>query len=445
MTTLPTTLAGLPAQSAASPLSLSAQTAVGRLEYALLLVICLCFAGELSFFFPRGAAVDASHALSEGNPINQLVYGTAYLLTVALFIHRRFPVTAILARIWPLTLLVGFIALSAGWSEHPDVSIRRSVGLIGTTMVGIYLGWRLDQHTLIVLLARVCAICVIFSLLVVIAMPERGVMSSGNLAGNWRGMYGHKNILGVTAAVSVVTILFAARAGGRFSPWWACAVGASVLAIVGSRSTTALASLVAMAGIYLLFRLRAVDRPLKLAAFGCVMLTGVLAVLSGLVDLDAVMGSIGKSSDLTGRWPLWTRLVETSGEHLLLGHGYGAFWLGSNPIVVQIWSDGYFKPIDAHNGLLNVYLDLGVLGVLIFLAWLGSALYLALHQLDRHDLPTKGFLFALLLLFVIYSVSEAIFLRANGFLWILMVVASVRAFLSSAAPAVDAPRIGSPS
>lgn len=407
---------------------------IRRREYALLLFICLCFAVELSFFAPSATAVDAGQNLAEGNTRNQLVYGLAYLVIGLLMYRKHVPVAAILGKVWPLTVVIGFAVVSAAWSEYPEVTIRRSIGLVGTTAVGLYLGWRLEPKALIVLLARVCAICMVFSLLVVLLMPERGTMEHGNLAGNWRGMYRHKNILGVTAAVSVVCIWFAARAQGGFSRFWLAMLGVSVLNIFGSSSATALGSLLGMAGIYWIFTLRIIARSLKMAAVVGAATGAALLVLSGVIDLDAVMRSVGKSSDLTGRWPLWTKLVETSGDYILLGQGYGAFWMPRNPVVNQIWSDRYFMPIDAHNGMLNIYLDLGLLGCLVFVLWYGISTYLALHRLDRKASPEAGFLFALLVLFAIYSVPEAIFLRGNGFLWLLMVVVSVRCCLTARDP-----------
>ena len=408
-----------------------------RREYALLLGLGLCFAVELSFFAPSAAATSAGQTLAEGNVRNQAVYGLAYLVTFLLFLRNRVPVVAILAKAWPLAALIGFTVLSAAWSEYPSVTIRRSVGLVGTTAVGLYLGWRLEPKALIVLLGRVCAICMVFSLLIVLLMPERGIMDQGNLAGNWRGMYRHKNILGVTAAVSVVCMFFAARAQGGFSRFWLAMIGISVLNILGSSSATALTSLLGMAGIYWLFTWRSIARSLKMAAAVVAGAGAALLVLSGIVDLDALMRSVGKSADLTGRWPLWTTLVQTSGEHTFLGQGYGAFWLASNPVVIQIWSDRYFMPIDAHNGILNIYLDLGLIGCLLFALWYGVSAYLSLHRLDRKDSPEGGFLFALLVLFAIYSVSEAIFLRGNGFLWLLLVVVGVRCCRATGRPSGD--------
>jgi len=409
---------------------LSSISPIGRFEYALLVLIGVCFAAELSFFAPSASTVEAGQALTEGNARNQIVYGLAYLIIALLFRRNRFPVAMVLGKIWPLTLLIGFAIVSTAWSEYPEVTIRRSIGLIGTTAVGLYLGWRLDQKALIVLLARVCAICMAFSLLVVLAMPERGIMETGSLAGNWRGMYRHKNILGVTAAVSVVCIFFAARAQGGFSRFWLAMLGISVTNILGSSSATAVGSLLAMLGIYWLFTLRVIARSLKVVAVVGAATGAALLILSGIIDLEAMMSSVGKSADLTGRWPLWTRLIETSGESLFFGQGYGAFWMPRNPIVMQIWSDGYFMPIDAHNGMINVYLDLGLMGCLIFILWYGTSLYLALHQLDRKVTAEAGFIFAVLALFAIYSISEAIFLRGNGFLWLVMVVASVRCCLA---------------
>src|SRR5439155_1472984 len=79
-----------------------------------------------------------------------------------------------------------------------------------------------------------------------------------------------------------------------------------------------------------------------------------LGVGTGLVQ------SVGRDPTLTGRTEIW-RLVLSMTTRPLLGTGFESFWLGSR--LEKIWSIYWFHPNEAHNGYLEVFLNLGWVGV----------------------------------------------------------------------------------
>jgi len=430
--------ASLPATVAPAPtVSAEARDEPGRGEYVLLFLICLAFAGDPSFLWRTGTGLDqeAGKQLAQGDLRNQLIYGALYLLTGGLALRARMPILRIAQQMPALTLLTGLAVASLAWSDEGAVTIRRSVGLIGSTFVGLYLGWRLTPAKLLGLAGGALATCMVLSLALIAVAPQQGLMPRGNLAGNWRGIYKHKNNLGVFSAISVLTALFAIRErGSRISPLWYLSLFVSLATLIGSRSMTGVATLAATCAAYPVVATTRLSGWVKVAVVAAGGWCAYALVAMGAFSLDEAMAGLGKSSDLTGRVPMWRMLWDAAMERPFLGSGFGAFWQETNPVVIRIWLDGYFQPIDAHNGLLNVLLELGIVGTIAFVAWYAASLAAANRQLAANPTPARGWSLALLVLFAIYSVPEAIFFRPNGFIWILMVAVAARACIGEPEP-----------
>ena len=74
-------------------------------------------------------------------------------------------------------------------------------------------------------------------------------------------------------------------------------------------------------------------------------------------------GAVGRDPTLTDRTKIWHLLLSMH-TNPLLGTGYESFWLG--PRLVKIWQR--FGPInEAHNGYLEVYLNLGLIGLFLLI------------------------------------------------------------------------------
>jgi O-antigen ligase len=118
---------------------------------------------------------------------------------------------------------------------------------------------------------------------------------------------------------------------------------------------------------------------------------------------------------------LWADLVPAWRKHTIQGYGWGGFWNGENSPAGLIWLKHDWKPPDAHNLLLQLALDLGVVGVFLyfvsFLRALGRGVVFLRDSADPIAMvPVVWFTFELL-----GSITEHGNLGRNGF-WVLHVM-----------------------
>jgi O-antigen ligase len=161
--------------------------------------------------------------------------------------------------------------------------------------------------------------------------------------------------------------------------------------------------------------------------FGLLVLCGlgVFALYWTISNLDTVTDLIGRDVTMTGRLQLWAVSFFMALRHPWTGYGYYAFWLGLGGPSRSIWQIIRWHPPHPHNGLLAVWLDLGLIGViLVALAYL---VYLAraVRLYRRTDAPEAIWPLFYFAFFLLANLTESSVLTANGIYWILFVAVSI--------------------
>ena len=95
------------------------------------------------------------------------------------------------------------------------------------------------------------------------------------------------------------------------------------------------------------------------------VLVPILVVVA--VDPGPILEMIGKDPTLTGRTDLWTYVINDISLKPLLGWGYYGFWSPNNPAAIEISAALRWFVTQAHNGLLEMLLNVGVVGTAIFI------------------------------------------------------------------------------
>ncbi|MFO7674352.1 MAG: O-antigen ligase family protein, partial [Lutibacter sp.] len=172
------------------------------------------------------------------------------------------------------------------------------------------------------------------------------------------------------------------------------------------------------AGIIMVARLPVVSiKPLRIIFifFGTMILYGIMESLFNLTDTIIVM--LGRRPDLTTRVPMWDDLLGMV-KNPIIGFGYESFWLGARrDYIIEEWGIAS----QAHNGYLEMYLNMGLIGVLFLMTWLISGLKKIMRYLAI-DYPNGVLRFCLVVIIAIYNWAEATFFGTTN-MWLLFFLA----------------------
>jgi O-antigen ligase len=136
-----------------------------------------------------------------------------------------------------------------------------------------------------------------------------------------------------------------------------------------------------------------------------------LFVGAGLVRslVAAGISASGRDLTLTGRTDLWADLLDIAAESPIFGVGYGSFWIGNTH---NLWERHLWGPTQGHNGYIDVYLELGAVGLLILAAVIIRG-YLATLDRMTTNFGQGALHFAWLTVIVIHNVTESSYLRGT--------------------------------
>ncbi|TFD05734.1 O-antigen ligase domain-containing protein [Cryobacterium sandaracinum] len=355
-----------------------------------------------------------------------------------------------------LIAFLGLATLSLAWSFYLGASLIGVTLQWATTLAALFLAlclsWAELLRTLAAALRWILALSLAFELIVALFVrqavlpfwvdygtrnvPEsyywtRGILLQG---GPIEGIVANRNLLGFVALMAV--IVFAVQlAAGTVSRNWGLAwlgLGAFVLLLTRSATVTLAAAAVAAALLFALWARRRPPegrRPVYLVAAASVVVGGV-----GLVALTPqLLALLGKSADLTGRLDIWRSVAGLAAERPVFGWGWVSYWA---PWVEPFEGLAVRRGVvylQAHNAWLDVWLQLGVLGLIIFAAAVFSTLwrcwFLAVDRPRRALADTEPYaasaLLPLLLLvaLIAQSLAESRILIESG--WLLLVVLAV--------------------
>jgi exopolysaccharide production protein ExoQ len=392
---------------------MTSQSRITRLEFALAGLTLFMFAEA---FLPRLLApgpADVTGEAPESTLLRYLWLPFYGLVAIGLFLSIDQAWRAALRAPW-LILLALVAMASAIWSIDPELSFRRGVALLATTMLGVYLAARFDWLSALRLLGAVWFLLMAASLIAGLVAPGFARMSEVHV-GAWMGGWSEKNALGGHAARASFLLVFLAWRDPVYRRWWIGGVLLALALVIFSRSATAL--LGAGLGLGILFAawwmLKGKRWSLVLVWSGVTILG--LVVLAYITMPEVVLGLLGKDETLTGRTDIWASLGEAIDKRPVLGYGYMAFWgLDSEP---RYWLG---RAVDwnapsGHNGWLDLAISLGVVGVAIYTI----DLVITLLRAGRLSLSSPAGVFALgfLAQFMLFAMSESIIIAQNSILW----------------------------
>jgi O-antigen ligase len=388
---------------------------------------------SVSQWLQAGSPLDPSvDQYLEGNPLDRAVYTGLLVAGLIVLVGRRKTVWNLLRANGPILLFFGYCAVSLLWSDYPGVAFKRWTKALGDlVMILIVLSDRRPTAAVKHFLARGAFILIPLSVLFTKYCPILG-RSYGRW--DWRtyytGVTTNKNTLGVICLLfglaSVWRFLAACdhRVKGRTEQLLAHGV---ILVMVGwlfwkANSMTSLACFLLASCLLLATHFRSVARRPAAVHFMVAAVIGVCVSTLFLGLGTGALETIGRNSTLTDRTSIWA-MVLGMGTNPLLGTGFESFWLG--PRLESMWNAYSWGPGEAHNGYIEIYLNLGWIGVVLLAGVIVTGYQTVLAAFHR-KLPTWNLVLAYFVVGVVYNFTEAAFFRMMAPAWILFLLAITR-------------------
>ena len=358
--------------------------------------------------------------LEKDTAIVKLIYTITYVVFLGLLVLRWKRVLYLLSQDKFISLLVGLAFISCLWSADFSTTLNRFTALFGTTSFGLYLASRYSLREQIQLLARAFWLGILFSLLFGIAIPSVGTMCSPH-EGAWRGIYSHKNSLGKLMVLSVITFLLLLMHSTRFRiQLWLGLSGSFLLLILCTSKSSLVTAITILMLLPVYHSLRLQDKILAPVFLSIsILLCGTSVLL--LSNAESIFAALGKDPTLTGRTELWAYSLKMIQQRIFLGYGFQSFWQGYASPAAYVWRAVGWEAPNAHNGLIELAIDLGLLGILIFLAGFVTNLVRAFIWV-RVSKVSEGLwpLMYLTFLFLI-NITESSLVQRNNIYWVLYV------------------------
>jgi O-antigen ligase len=392
-----------------------------------------------------GAPADVSTQYIDGSPLDRNVLTALLALAIYVLYRRSGQVKAIVRANAPLVVFLVYCGISMCWADYPLVVLKRWIRAVGdVAMVCIILTEANPEDAIRRVLMWMAAFLLPLSILFTRFFPSLGRSYTYSGVPMWTGVATDKNALG--ALCMIVGVLLLSRG---LTVWWSperryrsrrlfvivllFAMAVYLLAMINSK--TALACFV-MAST--LIMMRCFDWSYRKPWLLTAMVVGMIALTYSILFLgvgSSAISEMGRDTSLTGRTQVWETVIPFA-VNPWIGAGYENFWIGRRlELIIRAINSGINQ---AHNGYIEIYLNIGWVG----LALLGAVILRGYRNIIRglqDNLEMSGLKLAFFFICLVYNFTEAAFKIMSPvwmtFLWATIAVPVARA----AAPARAVP------
>ena len=311
------------------------------------------------------------------------------------------------------------VIASAGWSDVPAISLRRSMqqALLLIVMVAPFI-LVADRKEI---LDKVCWIFAAVIIINVLVLPLMGIPDFG-----YRGIYSQKNSLGQIITTGFFFCVYAAIRREGAMRW--LFIGLAFLAVglcVVSRSKTSIGlmfvtPLLASCLIGIFTIKDALAR--IFANFICVILVAAVVAAAVLIPfgISDISELIFHDTTFTGRTKIWAFAGHYISQSPFFGYGFGSFWAVGE--ATRALGEGFIEGlVQAHNGYVDVVLEMGYVGLFIVTVLIVTLLVNIL-RLAHSDGLTSLLLLTCLLFVLLNNTMESSLFRSYAPLWMVFLL-----------------------
>jgi exopolysaccharide production protein ExoQ len=420
----------------------------GALWLPLLWLVMTCSRGLSQWLNIFGLPVAGAPSVEEGSPLDAWFFFVLIAAGFYVLNKRQVRLSEIVRNNGWLIVFLLYCFISITWSDFPFVAFKRWIKILGHPIMALIVLTEPDLDEALTRLMKRCAYVVVpVSILFIKYYPQWGREFdpwSGGASSN--GIAGTKNMLGADCLIlgffffwHLLQTWHTQRnpwrrnelrliAGFLIGIWWLFSQ---------AHSATSFISLFIGALIVVVVGIRSINRNF----IGTYMLAALVLLAAGELTFGIsgrLSEALGRGSEVSGRTELWTRLMELH-TNPILGTGFESFWLGERP--QRLEGLFFFIPNEAHNGYLEIYLTLGLIGLFILIALFIATFWKIRPELWR-NFEWGRFRLGLLAAIVIYNWTEAGFKTIHP-IWFMFYITAMdypRPRLTTTQPSVGVVR-----
>lgn len=303
---------------------------------------------------------------------NQIVYLFLFFSSLVILSKRFDNILSFIRSEKYLSLFILLCLLSAIWSDYSFLSIKRSFQLFVMFLVIVEALVNIDPKILLKQLKIVVSIYLFFNLYACRFIPA----AIDPVFGTWRGMEVQKNWLAQNSLYCLLSsIVFFRFDKTRYMKLFdSLLILVSVLIIYKAHSSTNLIAVVIIVFMGIIFQIESIFNNLGIGrsilglTFLFILTLGGIFLIFSSEIFGLIPGYFGKDTTLSGRVDIWDFVWNDIAKRLLLGYGFATYWImGSSRLEIFASYFEGFMVNEAHNGYLEILLQLGVIGFIFFL------------------------------------------------------------------------------
>jgi exopolysaccharide production protein ExoQ len=365
----------------------------------------------------------------DGSPVDRAAYLVLQVAALFVLLRRTALVSRLLRTSLPVLLFFGYCLISLIWSDFPLVAGKRWIKMTGDVMmVLIVLTDRRPVEAIKRFISWPGYVLFPLSILFIKYFPDLGKGYDP-----WTGMQYFNGASYNKNGLGAITLFYGLGFVWIFLLEWsepkrntlavsisATMIGMAVWLLLISKSATSLVCF--LMGITLLIagRIRFISRrPVLILLLAIPMVVVPFAVLF-LGQVSGALNMLERDSTLTGRTELWSAILPMV-TNPILGAGFESFWLGDR--LEKLWGIFWWAPTQAHNGYLEIYINLGWVGIGLLTALIFSAYSKAITLLRQGEV-VMGLGLAYTVIILPYNYTEAT-LRMQNLPWLFLLVAAI--------------------
>ena len=366
----------------------------------------------------------------EGSPADRNFYIFLIISGLLILLKRKANWSLIIRdNLWTLMLFL-YCGISIVWSDLPYASLKAWIKVMAIPIMALIMITEINYvESLRIVLKRTSYILIPLSIVLIKYFPAYGRSYSP-----WTGtpFYGgvttYKNGLGVLCFITGIFIVWdliimlrdKSADSGKIPVLVNIALLCMILwLLMISDSATSLTVFIVGVCVLIALEIPIIKNNLNIVVF-ILLFLGLFTFLSFNV-FEGLVSTLGRDTTLTGRTVIWKKVLGM-GTNPIIGSGYASFWLGDRGefLLNLNWQ----RLTQAHNGFIEVYLNIGMVGLGLLIMMIIKTYNNAKNSLSTNFEYGK-LQITYMTVFILTNITEATFV-IKSVSWFMFVLISLK-------------------